>query len=361
MPTEIITGLNGGVALTAPAAGDTIPITDVSDTTEAATGTTKPIVLADLLKIIFQDFALSGDISPAQITANQDDYNPTGLADASVLRLSTDASRNITSIAGGADGRVLLILNVGSFNIVLKDDDGATGTAGNRFAFSGDVTLAGDQGAIIWYDSTSSRWRIFATSAALGGAPTGSAGGDLTGTYPNPRVAQINDANGNELLKFGTTASAVNEVTITNKATGTGPTIEATGGDTNINLNLVPKGTGELQYNGTEVGFRHIPQNSQSANYTTVLTDRGKHIYHPTSDDNPRTFTIDSNANVAYPIGTAITFVNDQNTVTIAITSDTLVWAEDGSTGSRTLAENGIATAIKVTSTRWIISGTGLS
>lgn len=111
----------------------------------------------------------------------------------------------------------------------------------------------------------------------------------------------------------------------------------------------------------TEVGYLNIPQNSQSSNYTTVLADRGKHIYHPTSDDNPRTWTIDSNANVAYPVGTAITFINDQNTVTIAITSDTLVWAEDGSTGSRTLAENGMATAIKVTSTRWIISGTGLS
>lgn len=109
------------------------------------------------------------------------------------------------------------------------------------------------------------------------------------------------------------------------------------------------------------VGFKNIPQNSQSANYTTVLGDAGWHIYHPVSDDNPRTYTIDSNANVPYPIGTAITFINDQNTLTIAITADTLVWVEDGSTGSRTLAENGMATAIKVTSTRWLISGTGLS
>jgi hypothetical protein len=111
----------------------------------------------------------------------------------------------------------------------------------------------------------------------------------------------------------------------------------------------------------TEVGYLNIPQNSQSADYTAVIADRGKHIYHPTTDDNPRTFTIPANASVAFAIGTAITFINDQNTITIAITSDTLVWAEDGSTGSRTLAENGMATAIKVTSTRWIISGTGLS
>lgn len=70
-------------------------------------------------------------------------------------------------------------------------------------------------------------------------------------------------------------------------------------------------------------------QNSQSAAYTTVLTDAGKHIYHPSADTTARTFTIDSNANVAYPIGTAITFVNDTSagTLTIAITSDTLVLA----------------------------------
>lgn len=107
--------------------------------------------------------------------------------------------------------------------------------------------------------------------------------------------------------------------------------------------------------------YANVPQNSQSAAYTTVLSDAGKHILHPTADNNARTFTIDSNANVPYPVGTAITFVNQINTVTIAITSDTLTLAGTGSTGSRTLAANGFATALKVTSTLWFISGTGLT
>lgn len=92
-----------------------------------------------------------------------------------------------------------------------------------------------------------------------------------------------------------------------------------------------------------------------------MLGDAQKQILHPAADSNPRTFTIDSNANVAYPIGTALTFINEINTVTIAINSDTLVQAGTGSTGSRTLAANGMATALKITSTKWMISGAGLS
>jgi hypothetical protein len=103
------------------------------------------------------------------------------------------------------------------------------------------------------------------------------------------------------------------------------------------------------------------PQNSQSAAYTTVLSDAEKHILHPAADNNARTFTIDSNANVPYPIGTCITFVNEINTVTIAITTDTMTLAGAGTTGSRTLAANGIATALKISSTKWVISGVGLS
>jgi hypothetical protein len=104
-----------------------------------------------------------------------------------------------------------------------------------------------------------------------------------------------------------------------------------------------------------------MAQNSKSADYTLVLGDAQKHILHPTADNNGRTFTIPANASVAYPTGTCITFVNQINTVTIAITSDTLTLAGAGTTGSRTLAANGMATALKVSSTGWVISGTGLT
>lgn len=112
----------------------------------------------------------------------------------------------------------------------------------------------------------------------------------------------------------------------------------------------------------TNVGYREIPQNSQSAAYTTVLADNGKEIFHPAADANARTFTIDSNANVAQPIGAVHVFTNlSANNVTIAITTDTLILLGAGSTGSRTLAQYGQAVARKVASTTWVIAGVNLT
>jgi len=107
----------------------------------------------------------------------------------------------------------------------------------------------------------------------------------------------------------------------------------------------------------------NVPQNSKSAAYTLVLADAQKHIFHPSADTTARTWTIPANSSVAYPIGTALTFVNQNaaGVITIAITTDTMRLAGAGTTGSRTLAANGVATAMKVTSTEWIISGTGLT
>jgi hypothetical protein len=114
-------------------------------------------------------------------------------------------------------------------------------------------------------------------------------------------------------------------------------------------------GTGYL------IGYRNLPDNNQNGNYTAVLTDSGKMI-RKSAGGAGETYTIPSNASVAYPLGTVLTFVNmGGGALTIAITTDTLTWAADGSTGSRTLADNGLATAIKVATTEWLISGTGLS
>jgi hypothetical protein len=111
----------------------------------------------------------------------------------------------------------------------------------------------------------------------------------------------------------------------------------------------------------TAVGFLSIPQNSQSAAYTTVLADSGKCIYHPTTDANARTFTIAANASVAYPIGTVIQFVNMTSQVVTIANNDTMYLAGAGTTGNRSLAIYGVANAMKMTSTTWIITGSGLT
>ncbi len=102
--------------------------------------------------------------------------------------------------------------------------------------------------------------------------------------------------------------------------------------------------------------------NSESSNYTTILTDVGKMLLHPNGAGAGDTVTIAANASVAYQIGTAMTFVNrDSNNWSIAIASDTLIKAGSTTTGTRTLAQNGVCTALKVESTVWLISGTGLT
>ena len=70
-------------------------------------------------------------------------------------------------------------------------------------------------------------------------------------TLTSPKIGtSILDTNGNELFTLTATGSAVNELTFANAATGNAPSFTASGGDSNININLVPKGTGVVQQNG---------------------------------------------------------------------------------------------------------------
>jgi hypothetical protein len=164
---------------------------------------------------------------------------------------------------------------------------------------------------------------------------------------------------------LGTPSSANLAAAVTDE-TGSGALVFATS-PTLVTPVLGTPSSGTLSsctVDGTNaVGYLIVPQNSQSTAYTLVLTDSGKQIFHPSADTTARTFTIPANSSVAFPIGTAVTFINQNGAgvITISITSDTMRLAGPGTTGNRTLAANGIATCIKVTSTEWIISGTGLT
>ena len=89
-----------------------------------------------------------------------------------------------------------------------------------------------------------------------------------------------------------------------------------------------------------------------------IETDNGATKNHPALENN----LMQANGSVAYALGTAITFINmTAAVVTIAITTDTMYLSSAGTTGSRSLARYGSATAIKMTSTTWLISGSGLT
>ena len=136
-------------------------------------------------------------------------------------------------------------------------------------------------------------------------------GGDLDTNSHNIIIDDahfIADENENEQIIFQTTSSAVNQFDITNAATGNAPSISATGGDTNIDFAIIPKGSGE-----TKVG-------TGSANAT--ITSSGAHdlILDTNSGTNSGTITItdgaDGNINLA-PNGTGQVQIGGQQASTV--------------------------------------------
>lgn len=114
----------------------------------------------------------SGDISPSQITADQNDYAPTGFSTSAVLRLDLDADHSITGIAGGSDGLVKIIHNISTHVLTLVNQS-ASSTAANRLLLGGDITLNPDTSITLQYDSTSSRWRAITSPGSGGGGGGG--------------------------------------------------------------------------------------------------------------------------------------------------------------------------------------------
>jgi hypothetical protein len=114
--------------------------------------------------------------------------------------------------------------------------------AGNGATVTGPPTSLGTGGFFaLRFNALQDTW--YCVSQSLGS----------TDVFTSVTITAILDTNGNEILKFVGIPSAVNELTIFNGATGDGPGIAATGSDTDINIDLIPKGAGVVLAGGNEV------------------------------------------------------------------------------------------------------------
>jgi hypothetical protein len=215
------------------------------------------------------------------------------------------------------------------------------------------------------------------------GSPTGGAKGsgtiNATGLYVNNvavgggSVTSVDASGGSTGLTFsggpitssgtltmaGTLAVAYGGTgSTTASAARTALGAAASGANTDITAldqDITITATGTIAAN--TIGFRGLPQNAQTSGYTLVLADAGKHISITTGG-----VTVPANGSTAFPIGTGIVIYNDSGgSQNIGITTDTMRLAGSSSTGTRALAGYGLASLVKVASTTWVISGTGVT
>jgi hypothetical protein len=188
----------------------------------------------------------AADLSPGELALNIADMklyaeNSSGVV--TLLASSAGSSGDVVGPASATDDAVVrfnlttgkLVQNSG---VTISDTDvvsGPTQLNVDNLRLDGNVL-----------SSTNTNGNIELTPNGNGRVTTSA----LSATSPRV-ITAINDTNGNELFGVTATGSAVNEFTVANAATGAGPTLSATGSDTNININLTPKGTGIALINAT--------------------------------------------------------------------------------------------------------------
>lgn len=146
---------------------------------------------------VLSQLLFGGIIAPPQITADVDDYAPTGLAQANVIKFSTDTSRHLKGLTGGTPGRVVALLNTGEFDLII-DNAAVSSAAGNRFALSSDAVniRPGDMG-LLFYENG---WHIMSGAGGGGGDKGWSPVLALITSGVN-RVVQVTDWVGGQGLK----------------------------------------------------------------------------------------------------------------------------------------------------------------
>jgi len=279
------------------------------------------------------DFAGSAIINVSETLASND--VDTALVTAGAIIDYVDANAGISEVSsdttpqlgGDLDVNSNKIVSTSNGNIDIEPNGTGNVLLGN-FTFDADQSVgAGQDDYVLTYDHS-------AGTISLEAASSGGINNVVEDT--TPQLGGMLDVNGNaigdgslELLKFSETASAVNEITITNAATGGNPDISATGDDTNIDLSLTAKGTGEIALNDdTNVNGNKL-KDAQLENYKETIhaLSYAANISPDVANGNVQEITL--TGNVAFD-----GFSNAEDGQSM-----TLIIHQDG-TGSRTFSEN---------------------
>ena len=177
----------------------------------------------------------------------------------------------------------------------------------------------------------------------------------------------VSDETGTGVAVFGTSPAITTSITTASTTfsliNATATTVNFAGGATtalNIGASGAPitgfSATATTSSTAASLGYMGTPINTQASTYTLVIGDAGKTIYAGGN------LTIPANGGVAFPIGTIINIIASAG-ITVAITTDTLQWGGQASstTGTRTIAQYGMASLVKVAATTWYISGAGVT
>ena len=276
----------------------------------------------------------------------------------SMFNCFVQASGNTANAITASVGTVLQLFNTTIYNLGL--------TAPARISVGGFYQLSDTQ-----YDRANS---VLGTSL---GAISFFQSANIDSVTVNTTVVATGNVTGGNILTGGLISATGNvsggNLNVTGNIVDTGALTIITGSSGNVTL--APNGTNVLVVTTTgivgnvlaattttaanNVGYLGMPQNA-TGTATLTIADAGRHVYVTSAG---QTITIPANSSVAYPIGTAIAFIAGPSatTVSIAITSDTMYLAGTGTTGTRTLAAYGMATAVKVAATTWYINGSGLT
>ena len=265
---------------------------------------------------------------------------------------ATTGSQSI-NISQGSGASVTIA--TGKTKVVYLDGAGATAAVVDALALiesisDGDVTGPGS--------STDNNIATFdgATGKIIQDGGQGLPSGTIVGTsdtqtltnktLTSPKVGtSVNDTNGAELLKVTATGSAVNEVTLANAATGNNPTLSATGDDTNVGIDVTPKGTGELAVTASFISGVFSDKVSAIGNTGTAqtITATNGQVFTATLTGNC-TFTLaGSNSNSNRATSFTLILANDATpSRTVSWAGGTFKWPGGAASLARTTTANAI-------------------